>query len=52
MAEKEKPTLVLLQLKEATVENLAKMFEKLTGRKPTAEEIEQAQKIALTARPR
>jgi hypothetical protein len=41
----EKPTLSLIPGNALTVENLAALFEKLTGRKPTEEELAEARAI-------
>ena len=38
----DKPTLHLLHSNEITFENIMEMFRKLTGREPTAEEVEEA----------
>ncbi len=40
----EMPTLVLLPGPQMTFEDVMRMFERLTGREPTAEEIEEARR--------
>lgn len=48
-ADKSKPVLTLLHGQRVTLESLAAMFEQMTGRKPTPEELARARAVMPVA---